>query len=200
VPFLVALLLLACAWGAWDWWSAEREVSRPPGVVAPDEPRQQPVPDPRRISVHDVVLETRARFEIRARVLRRENYRFDGGATIAPVDLAVGWGPLSDSAVIDQLEFSQMGRFFYWKPRDPVRFPLAPATLITSAAQLHLIPADGDLERRARRLRPGQVVTIGGWLVDVSGPRGFEWRTSLRRDDTGDGACEVVYVESLDAD
>jgi len=38
---------------------------------------------------------------------------------------------------------------------------------------------------------------IRGYLVDVTGPRGFAWRTSLTRDDTGAGACEIVYVETL---
>jgi hypothetical protein len=197
VRFIVALLLVACAWGAWHWWSAEREVARPPGVVAGDEPVQQDVAQPRRIAMGEYVLETRARFEIRARVLRRENYRIDGGAALAPVDLAVGWGPLSDSAILDQLEFSQMGRFFYWKPRDATRFPLRPSVLVSSAAQLHLIPADDALAARARRLRPGEIVTIRGFLVDASGPRGFAWKTSQSRNDTGDGACEIVYVESL---
>jgi hypothetical protein len=36
------------------------------------------------------------------------------------------------------------------------------------------------------------------WLVDIRGPGGFSWNTSLRRDDTGNGACEIVYVEELE--
>jgi hypothetical protein len=48
-----------------------------------------------------------------------------------------------------------------------------------------------------KKLRPGQIVTIGGYLVDVRGPNGFTWNTSLTRGDTGNGACEIVWVESL---
>ena len=40
--------------------------------------------------------------------------------------------------------------------------------------------------------------TRGGYLVDVRGPGGFIWNTSLTRDDTGDGACEIVWVETLE--
>ncbi len=36
-----------------------------------------------------------------------------------------------------------------------------------------------------------------GFLVDVDADTGFYWRTSLRRDDTGNGSCEIFYVESL---
>ena len=41
-------------------------------------------------------------------------------------------------------------------------------------------------------------MTIGGYLVDVAGPGGFAWNTSLTRNDTGDGACEIVWVETLE--
>ena len=63
---------------------------------------------------------------------------------------------------------------------------------------MHLIPATEDLDSRHRKLRPGQIVTIGGYLVDIRGPGGFFWNTSLTRNDTGDGACEIVWVEALE--
>ena len=48
-------------------------------------------------------------------------------------------------------------------------------------------------------LRRGEFVAMRGYLVNVGGPDGFYWNTSLRRDDTGNGACEVFYVESVEA-
>lgn len=198
MPLLVVALFVAGFLGSWHWWTSEREVAHPPGIVAPYAPVQSPPDEARQIVRDDGhVLHVRARFAVDARVLRKSIYRLDGGADLAPVDLGIGWGPMSDSAVIDGLEFSQMGRFLYWKPRDPARFPLAPPEVTRHAAQLHLIPADAALESRLKRLRPGQRVAVGGWLVDVSGPRGFAWRTSLSREDTGGSACEIVYVESL---
>lgn len=195
---LLVAMFAASLYGAWHWWASEREVVHPPGVLAPDEPVQIDIDGDRRIARDRHVLHVRARFDIEARVLRKAIYRLDGGADIAPVDLGVGWGPMSDSAVVEALEFSQMGRFLYWKPRDPARFPLAPDSILRNAAQLHLIPANGSIESRLKRLRPGQRVGIGGYLVDVTGPGRFVWRTSLSRSDTGAGACEIVYVETLD--
>jgi hypothetical protein len=192
------LLFIAAILGGINWWMYERPVSRPPGVLVADEPRQQDLDPPPRFSDRGYTFAKRARFDITARVLRREIYRVDGGAALAPVDVAVGWGPVSDSRIVDRLEFSQMGRFFYWKPRDFATFPLDMNTLSTHAAQIHLIPATKDLDARVRRLRPGQIATIGGYLVDVAGPGGFTWNTSLTRTDTGNGACEIVWVESLD--
>jgi len=193
------LLFAASLLGGINWWVYERSVSRPPGVLVADEPRQQDLDPAPQFDDRGYRFIRRARYDITARVLRKDIYRVDGGAALAPVDLAVGWGPLSDSRIVDQLDFSQMGRFFYWKPKDFASFPLSPDALIAHGAQMHLIPASKDLDSRARKLRPGQIVTIGGYLVDVRGPGGFAWNTSLTRGDTGDGACEIVWVETLEA-
>lgn len=195
--WLVILLLAASVYGAWNWWSSERQVHVPPGIVAPDDPLQDNLDPPSTFSAKDYTFHGRARYDITARVLRKEIYRIDGGANLAPVDLGLGWGPMSDTRIVDQLEFSQMGRFLYWKPKDWGPFPLSVRETITHAAQVHAIPADADVERRLRRLRPGQVVTLHGMLVDVRGAQGFVWNTSLRRDDTGDGACEIMWIEKI---
>ena len=197
MPWIWLLFLVAFLGGV-NWWLYERPVSRPPGVLATGEPRQEGLDPPPELEDRGYRFIRRARYDITARVLRREIYRIDGGAALAPVDVAVGWGPLSDSRIVDRLEFSQMGRFFYWKPKDPATFPLSPATLIAHSAQMHLIPATKELDRRLRKLRPGQIATLGGYLVDVRGPGGFMWNTSLTRNDTGDGACEIVWVETLE--
>ena len=196
--FAIVVLVLA-AYGGWHWWTTERPVHRPPGIVAPDEPVQVDLDPSPRFDAKGYTFIKRAKYDITARLLRKEIYHIDGGAGLAPVDLGVGWGPLSDSAMIDQLEFSQMGRFFYWQPRT-ADFPLPTATLISHMAQMHMIPATKDIESRLKKLRPGQIVTASGYLVDIRSPTGFTWNTSLSRTDTGDGACELFWVEALDAD
>ena len=197
VHWIVALLLIASLYGAWNWWSSERHAHVPPGIVAPDDPVQTNLDPPTTFSAKGHTFVTRARYEITARVLRKEIYRIDGGADLAPVDLGLGWGAMSDTRVVDQLAFSQMGRFLFWKPTDWTSFPLSAAQMISHAAQIHAIPADPSVERKLRKLRPGQIVHLSGYLVDVRGPGGFTWNTSLRRDDTGDGACEIMWIESV---
>jgi hypothetical protein len=194
------LVALAFAiYGGWHWWTTERAVARPPGIVAPDEPMQIDFDDPPRFEVKGYTFIKRARYDITARLLRKEIYQIDGGAGLAPVDLGVAWGPLSDSALIDQLEFTQMGRFFYWRPRNAdVSVPTS--VLVSHLAQMHMIPARSEIESRLKKLRPGQIVRAVGYLVDVRGPGGFTWNTSLSRTDTGNGACELFWVEDLAAD
>jgi hypothetical protein len=198
--WLVVALLLASLAGAWNWWSSERHERVPPGILVPDAPVQQLLDPPSTFAAKEHEFEARARYDITARVLRKEIYRIDGGANLAPVDLGLGWGAMSDTKVVDALLFSQMGRFLYWKPKDWASFPLTAAQTVAQAAQVHAIPADAAIERRLRSLRPGQVVRLSGYLVDIRGPDGFRWRTSLSRNDTGDGACEIMWIESLAID
>lgn len=196
--FIFVALLLGTL-GGWHWWTSERPVHRPPGIIAPDEPTQVNLSPPPTFVAKGYTFTARARYDVTARLLRKEIYRVDGGAALAPIDLGVGWGPLSDSAIIDQLEFSQMGRFFYWQPKNG-NFPLPRETLVSHVAQMHMIPATREIERRLKSLRPGQRVTAQGYLVDVRGENGFTWNTSLSRTDRGNGACEIVWVEELETD
>ena len=48
-----------------------------------------------------------------------------------------------------------------------------------------------------RDVEAGDRVRIDGWLVQVNAPDGWRWRSSLTREDSGGGACEVVYVCSI---
>jgi hypothetical protein len=57
-----------------------------------------------------------------------------------------------------------------------------------------MVPATPAIAARLAALHTGQRVRVSGWLVDIVTPEGDRWRTSLTRDDTGDGACEIVYV------
>jgi hypothetical protein len=195
VPWTVRLAATAfVAWSAHQWW-LDRPVEPPAGVLAPGDPLQTPVEDgrtslPARGGWH---LTARARYTVTARVLSRETYRWDGFASAAPVDVALGWGPMSDSAVLAPLEISQGARFYTVRWREEP--PRPPAEIMAHSANTHLIPADDALGRRLARLRRGQLVRLEGYLVDGDREDGATFRTSLTRYDTGAGACEVLYVE-----
>ncbi|MEI9898720.1 MAG: hypothetical protein WDN28_33905 [Chthoniobacter sp.] len=49
-------------------------------------------------------------------------------------------------------------------------------------------------------LYPGEIVTMQGYLVNAGKTGGIDWTTSLSRIDTGNGACEVIYVTGIQAD
>ena len=189
------LLILPLAWGAWSYW-AERPIVHPPGVLVSTEPVQSALDAaPQLPARHGYQITPLQSFSLAARVLSKERYRFDGGAEISPVDLALGWGRMSDQAVLQAFDISQSGRFYFWHVK---QFPIPRREIETHSANMHMIPATDDVERTLLRIRAGQIVSLAGYLVEVRGPNGMHWRSSLTREDTGAGACELVWVETLD--
>lgn len=144
----------------------------------------------------DFVITPLAGFAVQARVLGREDYRLDPGAALSPTDLALGWRQMADPANYGQLDISQSGRWYHyrWGAEGP---PLPLAQIIRSSANMHLIPSNPAVADAIERVRAGQTVQLQGWLVEARRSDGWFWRSSLTREDSGDGACELIYVCAL---
>lgn len=186
---LAALLFLAAA------LMRPGDIAHGPGVLAPDEPEQGAADGRAPFAFGDYRLKPLASFELEARVLSRKDYHFDREADLAPLDLALGWGPMSDTAVLERLDIRQGSRFFFWRTED---FPIPRREIERNAANMHIIPADESVADALDEVRPGHVVSLAGLLVEARGDDGWRWKSSLTRGDTGNGACELFYVESVD--
>ena len=57
-----------------------------------------------------------------------------------------------------------------------------------------MLPANDEVARALRAVRKDDTVRIDGWLVQAEAADGWRWRSSTTREDTGAGACELVYV------
>jgi hypothetical protein len=193
-PILKVLLLSYIAWGAWHW-NANRPLRAPDGVLVEGEPQQTNVSDGDKLRVGRWSLTVRATYQLTARVLAREPYHFDAMADLVPEDLALGWGPMSDNSVLRTMDISQSNRFYYW--RTSAATHVARETIISHSANTHVIPQTLSIARLLARLRPGQVVTLHGELVDAIRDDGRSLKTSLVRTDTGAGACEVMLVTEV---
>jgi hypothetical protein len=192
--WLVALGLGLAAFGVHYWLTGP--LDPPPGVLVTEDPVQGPPTRTESWTHGSDSLTSLASFDIQARVLARERYRFDRAADLSPIDLALGWGRMSDSAVLDQLKIWQDGRWYYWSTR---QFPIPAEEITSHSANMHMIPATPLVKRQLLRLRVGQVVRIRGQLIKAQGGDGWHWASSLSRADSGDGACEVIWVESVEA-
>lgn len=191
--FLKAAFVLYVAWGAWHWY-AGRPFRQPDGILAADDPLQFDLPPIPSIPMGHWTLTPRAGYRLTARVLSTERYRFDAIADLTPQDVALGWGPMSDNRILAGIDVSQSHRFYFWRERQP----LIPRELIvTHSANTHLIPATQAVARLLERLRPGQVVSLSGILVDGRRDDGTRISTSMTRTDQGAGACEVMYVSDV---
>jgi hypothetical protein len=167
------------------------------GVMAPDEPLQEALPAPVGFSFNDNYTVTPlASFRIRAKVLSREDYRFGSAADLAPMDLALGWGRMSDESVLVDVEISQSNRFYYWGVETLVP-PIPFDEIKTHSANMHLIPKDSGVHSMMKQVRKGDIVEFSGSLVRVNGRDGMRWTSSLTRSDSGSGGCELVFVEDF---
>ena len=184
--------LAIVGFGAWQYWS-DRPVKVAPGVTVAAEPRQNDAGSAEFVHKGYTIAPLQT-FDIEARVLGVKSYRTGREADLSPVDLALGWGRMSDSAVLEQVSISQGNRFYFWRVKE---FPIPREEIERSSANMHMIPADSGIERRLDQVREGQRVRIQGWLVEARGPDGWRWRSSLTRNDTGAGACEVIYVRDI---
>jgi hypothetical protein len=188
----VAAIFLAIG----GYWYCHRPIHYPPGVLVDGEPGQIMLPANSSPIPHgSFVLRPLALFSVDARVLHRRNYQYDPAAALVPVDLALGWGVMSDQHILDQLQISQSMRCYWYEYQLP---PPIPATEIAShSSNMHSIPATPEIASKCRALRTGSLVHLIGDLVEATGPGIQTWTSSLSRTDTGNGACELFYVEEI---
>lgn len=134
-------------------------------------------------------------FEMQARILSSKQYTHDKESDLVPVDLALGWGPMADLKVTNQISITQSNRWYRWRVES---FPIPRREIETHSANMHLIPATPAIAKAIQSAQVGRMVAFEGDLVEVVDPeKGWRWKSSLTRNDTGAGACELVLVKSF---
>jgi hypothetical protein len=186
----ILTVLAFLVWAVWPGSAAQV----PAGILVRDAPVQTPAAT-RPFMYGDFKIRPLADFDITARVLGKEIYRFDHESNVSPVDLALGWQSMSNSLVLDTIDISQNGRFYHWHTPD---FPIPRNDIETQSANMHMIPSTSDIEDRLKDLPENAVVRITGYLVEVEDKKGWRWKSSLTRGDTGYGACELIWVKTLE--
>jgi len=135
----------------------------------------------------------RAAYDVAARVGATERYRSGASGALIPWDFVLTWGAATKEPAWSRISYLQTGRFYAWRCDDS----LDVSYVSSHTANTHLIPASGRVASALAHVRRGDVVRLEGDLVDVAGPDGFVWKTSLSRTDTGPGACETLYVRAV---
>ncbi|MBK9990502.1 MAG: hypothetical protein IPP19_07170 [Verrucomicrobia bacterium] len=187
----IILLLI----GAGCWLIFHDKTAQWKGMPARADPVQTTKDLPRPFPHEQYTITPLARYSITAVVLSRDRYRFDPAAKLAPLDLALGWGAMSISSAINELSISQSGRWYEYTWRGDA--PLDPQSIATHSANTHCLPANASVKKQLLAVRRHDLVTLEGYLVEIAGPDGYRWRSSLTRDDTAGGACEVMWITNI---
>ena len=142
----------------------------------------------------EVIILAKAKYEIEGVIKSKKKY-LDFASQISNYDLAMAWGTLNKSDIDQYIKYSQGGRWYRFKYSHDI--PGGSDYLSNHSANVHIIHKDKKVLKDIKRMKKNDHVRLKGFLVDVdfSSSGGSLWQTSLSRNDTGGGACEILYVE-----
>lgn len=127
------------------------------------------------------------------RILGSKIYTDDEQAKFSPIDYAVSWGLFAEPEIARQITVNQYDRYLNWK-MDKVPVPQKQAMMMVS--NMHIIPSSPEIAKQIKKVKRGDLVRLQGELVEVK-DNNLVWTSSLTPTDTGDGACEVFRVQSI---
>jgi len=179
---------------SYNKWTS-RPITHEPGIIAPENPIQHQITHVEPFNYKKFTITPLAKFSIEARILSRKRYYLGRAAKLVPVDLALGWRLMSDENNLKSIKITQSNRFYFWFVK---KFPIPKQEIITHSANMHLIPANSDIRSKIKKARKGSLVKFSGYLVKVTCDDGWRWNSSMRREDAGNGACELVWVDEFD--
>ncbi len=176
----------------------EKTITYPPGIRMAAEPVQIAMPEGTVIVLDNYNLKALASYNLKGRVLAKRRYYFDRESEISPMDLTVGWKEMSDTAMLEHFSIRLSGRYYTSRfDKPPLRYHLSPEGINSHMSNTHLIPADEEVERAMNAIRVGDIVSLDGYLVRAEGPEGYEWTSSLTREDSGHASSELMYVKHI---
>ncbi len=151
-----------------------------------------------RIKNGTMKLTPKADYDITARIVHKKKYRSGWSGEISRYDLALAWGKLNHEHVMPHIKYGQSGRWYSF--RYDASCPVPISYIERHSANTHVIHASENLLYLLHTLKTGDLIRMEGYLVYADGyekGRETHWHSSLTRNDTGGGACEVFYVNRI---
>ncbi len=151
-----------------------------------------------KIKSNNVALSYMAEYKIIGKVASKRKYYSTDNGDVAPYDLAMLWGKLPNKSNDKYIKYSQFGRFYYYKYR--YDSPLQGNYIAKHSANCHIVPANKKVLDELKKVKKGDYIELKGYLVNLTfRQRGrlMTLNTSTTRNDTGAGACEIIYVTEI---
>lgn len=151
-----------------------------------------------KIAGGDFKITAVSQYQVSALVMSSAHYSSGWQSALAPVDLALVWGQLTDPALQKYIAYSQSNRWYYY--HFDAGCPVSGSYIASHSSNHHLIPATANIRDAIREIKRLDTIRLDGYLVNLRGiylNREYWWNTSTSRLDTGDGACELMLVEKV---
>jgi hypothetical protein len=142
----------------------------------------------------EVAIRLLAEYKLKGVVKAKKKYN-DYPSQISKYDIAIAWGDLNKEEYDEHIKYKQGSRWYYYNySRD---FPKDGSFIVKNSANVHLVHSSEEILDDLKKIRKNDYVSIEGYLMEAIFPNG-PWRSSLSRTDTGNGACEILYVIKVD--
>lgn len=109
-------------------------------------------------------------------------------------DICVIWGKNITNPYLKDFEFSHGDWTCYVKTSSSEAWS---SFKLDQLSNNHLLPGDRVIEARIKAAHIGDEIHLKGQLVNYSINHGPKRRTSITRNDTENGACEIIYVNDF---
>lgn len=169
--------------------------------LAPDEPQQYDLDRPETFSFKGYQIHELASFKVRAVLLSKRYYSSDSDAhrsVLSPGDFSIGWGPMSNPAVLKNFTYFQKNRFLYYASYESFVHEGLRLKVDSHLANVHLIPANDSITAALNSVNPRDVVVLEGSLVEVFFNKQRIWKSSMVNTATGDGACKLLFLRRME--
>lgn len=137
-------------------------------------------------------------YKVSAIVTRKKSYSDGWQSKIAPFDLVLVWGRLAEPEYDKFIAYTQSDRWYFFEYE--AGSPFNTSYVYAHSSNNHIIPANDNIYRAITSIKKRQKVILKGFLVNLRGNNEGQnvwWNTSLSRKDSGDGSCELFYVERI---
>ena len=109
-------------------------------------------------------------------------------------DLCVVWSDTAFSPHLNKVEFWNGQFTCFFQTNDRQAWESFNGTQLSNN---HLITDNEYLRDKIKKINIGDQIKIKGWLANYQGSNGNKRGTSIVRTDTGNGACETIYVNDV---
>lgn len=114
-------------------------------------------------------------------------------------DLCLVWGDNTENDLYRRFDYKHGEFTCYYQTKDMEAYKEFNNTQLSNN---HLIPANDKIYKKIKNTSISDQVRIKGYLVEnnITSPEGLTGQrgTSISRNDTGNGACEQIYVEEYE--
>lgn len=208
---LYPLLLIACiVLMIWGWVMDKRVMPKPADIlpVLQQEPIQKLTTKPQFTQTengHLYYIRPLYTYELYGLVVSKHeaNSSFSNrahekwGDYLNTTDLCVLWGENVFSGIYQDIEFSSGQWTCFIEPKSGKNVSWNDFDL-TGIGNNHMLISSADMARKLKDVRIGDQIRFKGYLAEYGANGRLIRGTSITRTDTGQGACETVYVEQLE--